>query len=177
MTAHVSTETLVDYLAGDGDADALEEHLFECDACAAAADELAATADGVALALAHGKARVRATAALLARLEHDGTQLRHYHVAPGGRVDCRVAADDRFVVAHYGADFSGVERVDVLVTDAGGAVLARMVDVPVGPEARALPVLIRGDVLRRMPSGDHHVLLSAGDRVVAEYVFAHEADG
>jgi hypothetical protein len=173
MTGHIPTTALVDYLAGDG-SDEIEEHLFECEACAAAAADLAAIADGVARAMADGKARVVGNAELIARLEADGARLRHYHVAPGERLECYVAEDDLFVVAHYAADFTGVDRVDIVVTDEAGGLILSLRDVPVGPGCRVLPVLIRGQALRQAPAGDHHVRLLAGERVVAEYIFAHE---
>jgi hypothetical protein len=176
MTSHLSTAQLVDYLAADeSDGAAIEDHLFDCDACAGQLAELAATADAVARALASGKARAVATATLIARLEERGVRLRHYRVEAGGRIECAVAADDVFVVAHYGADFGAVATVDVVVTDDTGAVLTRMAEVPVAPGARTLPVLIRGDFLRRAPGGDHLVRLLAGDREIARYTFAHTA--
>jgi hypothetical protein len=176
MRAHPSAAQLVDYLARDeADGPALEDHLFACDDCAQRLSELAATADAVANAVAGGKVRAVGTDALIARLEERGVRLRHYRVEPGGRIECAVAADDVFVVAHYGADFGGVAQVDVVVTDDAGAVLARMERVPVPPDARSLPVLIRGDFLRRTAGGDHHVRLLAAEREVARYTFAHTA--
>jgi Putative zinc-finger len=177
-TEHVSTESILDYIVGDladPEGAALEEHLFVCEACAAATAELVETARALGPALESGKTRVVATEGLLAQLERQGVRLRHYHVDPGGRIQCTVAGEDVFVVAHYTADFAGLERVDVLVTDEGGVTLTHMKDVPVDPTAKTLHMLIRADFLRRMPSGEHHVRLVSGDRTLARYLFSHTA--
>jgi len=77
-----------------------------------------------------------------------------------------------FVAAHYGGDFTGVLRVTIVATR-DGIELRRFDDVPVAPGVRVLHVLLRGDVLRKMPSGVHTVSVRAGERVLAEYTFRH----
>jgi hypothetical protein len=178
VSGHPNAEALVDYVAAalpEGQESALEEHLFECDACGATASALAQLGEAVRAAIAGGKTGLFATDALLAELERSGVPLRHYSVDPGGRVDCTVAAEDVFIVAHYSADFTGAPRVTVVVTKDEGVELRRMEDLPVPPGARTLHVLIRADSLRRLPSGTHTVTLHAEGRVIARYTFSHSA--
>jgi hypothetical protein len=178
MSEHVSSESIVDYIAGDlagPDGARFEDHLFACEACAAATAGLVETAGALGPVLRGGKTRVVATEGLLGQLERQGVRLRHYHVEPGGRIECSAALEDVFVVAHYAADFTGLRQVDVLVTDEGGATLAHMKDVPVDPAAKTLHMLIRSDFLRKTPSGNHHVRLVSGDRTLARYLFLHTA--
>ena len=175
MSAHPTMDALLDYVAGDPkpDEDApLEEHLFECEACAATAAALAQVGDGVRAAVASGRTGLVASEALLAKLEEAGVRLRHYEVEPGGEIDCTVAAEDVFVVAHYSADFSGVEQV-TLVAKKGDQELRRMEGIRVPPGARTLHVLLRGDFMRTLPTATHTVTLSSGEHVVAEYTFSH----
>ncbi len=178
MSTHPKPDAIVGYLAADLPDDeqaALEEHLFECDACAETASELSGVALAVRGAVGQGKAIFAATEALVAQLEARGVTLRHYRMEPGARVECTVGADDVFVVAHYSADFTGVDEVTVIVTNAQGAETRRMERVAVPPGARTLRVLLRGDLLRRMPTGTNTVTLHAGDRIVAQYTLSHTA--
>jgi hypothetical protein len=176
MTDHLSREAIVDWLSGgmaDAEGAALEEHLFDCDACSLVATRLEEVAAGVRDLVASGKTGAIATDALLAKLEANGVGLRHYSVEPDGVVECSVGRDDVFIVAHYNADFTGVERITIVATKENGVVLRRMEDVPVAPGARAVHVLLRGDFLRKMPSGTHTVTLSSGERILARYTFSH----
>jgi hypothetical protein len=178
VSTHPKPELLVDYLASDlsrEDEARLEEHLFDCDACSAIAAELSSVGAGVRTAIAEGKAGIVATDSLLAMLEERGVVLRHYSVEPGGRLECTVGAEDAFVVAHYSADFTGVDRVTVVARTMAGAEIRRLEDIPVGPGTRTVHVLLRGDQLRMRPSGTHLVTVRAGDRIIAEYTFNHTA--
>jgi anti-sigma factor RsiW len=171
-------ETLLDYVTeelSDAEASAVDDHLFECDACATTATQLAQVGAAVRAAVANGKAGVVATDALLAELEANGVQLRRYELAPGSLTECTVGAEDVFVVASYSADFAGVERITVVAEREGGGVLRRLEGIPVPPGARTVHVLLRADVMRGLPSSTHTVTISSGDRVVARYTLSHTA--
>jgi hypothetical protein len=178
LSAHPKREALIDYVVAEtpeGDEGALEEHLFDCDDCSNAAAELAKVGDAVRAAVSAGKAGKFATEGLLRTLEAAGVGLRHYHLHPGGRFECTVGASDVFVVVHYTADFTDVERVTLVALRDDGSLIRRMEDIPVPAGAKALHVLLRGDMLRKLPTATHTVTLSDGDRIVAKYTLSHTA--
>jgi anti-sigma factor RsiW len=179
MSPHPSREEMIDYLAGDladEDAARFEDHLFECDECSVATDELRTTADGVRALVAAGKVAMAASPALLERLEKEGVRVRHHRAGPRGPVPCWVARDDDYIASHLPGDFTGLESVDIVTIRADGVEMRRVRGVPVGRGATEVTMLIAGDVIRSFPSMTFRYVLLAGERVVADYVFEHRAD-
>jgi hypothetical protein len=176
MNDHPSPDTLVDYLAGElagDDQTALEDHLFECRACARAADALGATADAVRTTVAAGKAAMSASGALIERLEQDGMKIRHNHARPGDTVPCSVGADDDYVATHLCADFTGIDQVDVVTVRFDGVEMRRIANVPVGPGSAEVTVLTRADRIRSMPTVRFQYRLLSNETLIAEYTFHH----
>lgn len=178
MSTHPSREDMIDYLAGDLTdevAARFEDHLFDCEECAGATDELRTTADGVRAVVAAGKVAMAASPALLERLEREGVRVRHHRAGLPGPVPCWVARDDDYIASHLPGDFTGLESVDVVTIRADGVEMRRVREVPVAPGDREVTMLTAGDVIRSFPSMTFRYVLLAGERVVAEYVFEHRA--
>lgn len=166
--------TLVDYWFGElppGEEAAFEEHLFGCAECTAKLEELAALGAAVRAAWKAGAVRAVISRALYEAMKKEGLRLREYRMAPGGSVNCTIAAADDFVVSRLAAPLSDVQRVD-LVTDAG-----RFEDVPFDAAAGEVLMCPAPAVLKRRSAFTHHVRLvaveEAGERVLGEYTFLH----
>ena len=115
--SHVGLATLFDYWTADLAADdeqALEEHVFACDACARRLETSGALVRAIPQGIGRrGGIRLCVTRGLLEQLERDGLVLRHYRVRLGDAVQCSVGATDDMLVTWIAGDFDGVERVTV----------------------------------------------------------------
>jgi anti-sigma factor RsiW len=128
MTAlgrHPGTAELCDYVAGDlsvTDADAVEEHLFECPVCAAELESIERLRVAVRDTVRDAAVGANVNRAFLDRAVADGLSLRQYRLEPGTRVACSAGPEDLFVV-RLAADFSSLEglrlRVGVENLDSG----------------------------------------------------------
>jgi anti-sigma factor RsiW len=150
--------TLVDYWFGDlprEEEAAFEEHLFGCDECTAKVAQLVALGGAVRAAWREGAVRAVISHALFDVMKGQGLRLREYPMAPGGRVNCTIAASDDFVV-----------------TDAG-----RFEDVPFDAAAGEVLMCPAPAALKRRGAFTHSVSLvaveDAGERVLGEYTFFH----
>jgi hypothetical protein len=166
--------TLVDYWFGDlprEEEAAFEEHLFGCDECTAKVAQLVALGGAVRAAWREGAVRAVISHALFDVMKGQGLRLREYPMAPGGRVNCTIAASDDFVVSRLSAPLENVRRVD-LVTDAG-----RFEDVPFDAAAGEVLMCPAPAALKRRGAFTHSVSLvaveDAGERVLGEYTFFH----
>ena len=166
--------TLVDYWFGElseKEEAAFEEHLFGCAECTAKLEGLAAL--GAAVRAAHREGDVRAVIshALLDAMKQEGLRLREYRVAPGGSVNCTIAAADDFVVSRLSAPLAGVRRVDLVVFG------ARFEDVPFDAAAGEVLVCPAPAPLKRTGAFNGQMRLlaveEAGERVLGEYTFLH----
>jgi hypothetical protein len=175
-------ERLLGYWFGElaeADADELEIHLFDCPACHASLDELAAIADGVRALTCKGTLRTIVTDVFVARLGRAGLKLREYSVPAFGSVNCSVGPDDEVVVARLEADMREAGRVDALLYDIEGEGVERIEDVPLGAARDALVFTPRTDALRSLPDSTARVRLLAvdahGEHVLGDYTFHHTA--
>jgi anti-sigma factor RsiW len=166
--------TLVDYWFGElppGEETAFEEHLFGCAECTAKLEELVALGAAVRAAWTAGAVRAVISRALYEAMKKEGLRLREYRMAPGGSVNCTIAAADDFVVSRLAAPLSGVQRVD-LVTDGG-----RFEDVPFDAAAGEVLMCPAPAELKQRSAFTHHVRLvaveEAGERLLGEYTFLH----
>jgi anti-sigma factor RsiW len=166
--------TLVDYWFGElppGEETAFEEHLFGCAECTAKLEELVALGAAVRAAWTAGAVRAVISRALYEAMKKEGLRLREYRMAPGGSVNCTIAAADDFVVSRLAAPLSGVQRVD-LVTDGG-----RFEDVPFDAAAGEVLMCPAPAALKQRSAFTHHVRLvaveEAGERLLGEYTFLH----
>jgi hypothetical protein len=182
-TAHPDWDTLVEYWLGDTDAaaaEAIDEHLMQCDACGAAFDEVVSLSRGVRDAFARGAVPSMLTATFVERVRAAGRQVREYRVAHNGSVMCSVAPSDELLVSRLAAPLHGVTRLDAVFTrsyEAGQE--ERLQDVPfdaVADEVLFAPKLAE---VKRAPTHDMVVRLvavdAAGEREVGRYTFHHQA--
>src|SRR4029079_9949252 len=116
------------------DEDAVEQHLFECDACGARLQEVIALAQGVRALARGGSLRMVVSDTFLQRAREEGLQIREYTLPPGGSVQCTVAADDDILIGRLAANLSGARRVDLSLCDARGVERVRLADIPIHTE-------------------------------------------
>jgi hypothetical protein len=176
-------EALLDYLLGELPTDAaerLEEHLFECAACAADLDALDRLRAAVADAARAGGVAVVADQGLLDRLARDGLSRREYRIPAGGTVLCQAGPEDLVVVrlADVARDLRGLrlegEVVD-LERDHADELPAREVVVD---RAREEVILVfPGEVIRGYPRSRWTMRLSGegpeGPAGIGPFVMDH----
>jgi hypothetical protein len=116
----------------------------------------------------------------LEALKRQGWRIREYRVAPGGRVDCTLRANEDAVVSRMQASLAGVKRVDALRRmEVGGEVVyeGRLEDVPFDPDAGEVLHLPPAAWVKALPANTLRVRLvavdEAGERALGEYTFAH----
>ena len=121
--APLEPSALVDYwLDGGGQGhEALEAHLFECDACSRRLQALVALGEAASRLLREGAVELVVTPSLLAKAARDGLRVREYRLAPGERVSCTVTPEDDWLVSRLLARFEGVSRVDLVAERLQGA--------------------------------------------------------
>ena len=179
--APIPEDTIVDYWSGGlsrSDADAVEDHVFTCAACAARLDAVASLARGIASLARRGRVSGIISRATLNHLQRDGVRVRVYSLLPGDVVPCAVFPDDDLVVTSMRGDFTGVDAVTLSVTGStplAGVVLA---DVPVSAAEGELLWAMPGSLIRQMPTS--RVVLTvtaarANGPWVGEYVLDHSA--
>ena len=171
---------LLDYWLGDlapGAADALEEHVMSCAACADELGGLVAVGAAIRRLANAGRIWTVAPGAFLQRLVDEGLQVREYRLAPGGSVQCTVAASDDVVAARLGADLRGVTRAHLVKLDAAGREVHRIEEIPLSEGSDEVVIIERTDRLRALPATIEHMRLvtpePGGERVLGEYTFVH----
>jgi hypothetical protein len=175
----IASEQVVDYwaraLALDEE-QRLEEHVFDCDDCAGRWQAMRSLVDGIVELTKRASAQLALTPRIAARLETEALHLRIYRAAPGDVVACGVSAADELVVTWLSADFSGVERVD-LISTSGGRTLRRYEDVPIDRANNRIGYALPAELVRTWPSMkiDLRVVAveSSGERTIASYIFDH----
>lgn len=186
MTADVrcvTWEEVADWWAGDlapPRADALEEHLLECDACSRRAERMGDLARGIASLPRSGVVAGPATPGLLGRLERDGLRVHRYRIGPGQVVPCSVWPEDQVMAvvldvrAYMGEQ---ANRFD-LVARVGDDPAIREEDVPLDPATGSLTWLSPAALDRRRPATrvSFQVIRVSGheESVAGEYELAHE---
>src|SRR4051794_29295738 len=91
----IGDEAMVDYWSGGlptQEAEAIEEHVFSCAACAARLEALAALAGGISSLARQGRFCGIISRGTLNRLQRDGVRVRVYSLFPGDVVPCSVFA-------------------------------------------------------------------------------------
>jgi hypothetical protein len=133
--APLDAALLVDYwlgLAGAADEEAVESHLFACDACGDRLRAAVALATRLRDVARSGGLRVVVGEALVRRAQATGRRVRRYEAAPAETIHCTAAVDDELFVARLAADLRGAARVDLSLCDPEGVERQRLVDVPAG---------------------------------------------
>ena len=176
----VDVAVLVDYWRAALEAsqeEAVEAHLFTCDACGDRLRQMIALAEGLRDLSRSGALRVVVGADFVEHAAGEGRQVREYAALPGQSVQCTVSADDDFLVARLVADLSGAARVDLSVSLAGVEV-GRMQDVPVNADTGTVVYQESIDFAKTAPSNSMQMRLLAidgagGERLLGEYTFHH----
>jgi hypothetical protein len=158
--------------------EAVEEHLFHCDQCAARLREVIALAEGVRRLAREGSVRMVVSDAFLKRAAEQGLRVREYTPPPGGSVQCTVTAEDDILIGRLAANLRGANRVDLCICDERGVEQLRLQDIPVHPGAssvafqesitfmKAAPTL---KMIARLVTVDQ----TGGERLLGEYTFNH----
>jgi len=126
--APLSFDTLVDLWSGSLPAEAAaaaEEHLFGCDACAAASDRLGALVAGLRTALPPVISHAHRD-----RLVAEGARITVTPVEPGVDAHAVFRSDVDLLIHSLRAPLEHVARLDVEVFDAAGTTLGQHVHVP-----------------------------------------------
>lgn len=178
-TAPVAFAALVEYWLGElaGEAqDRLEEHVFGCVSCTARLGELAALGAGIRAAFRDGALHAVISPGALEMMRRAGLRLHEYPVAPGGSVQCTIAASDDFVVSRLAAPLGGIERLD-LVSQAGEGPELRLEDIPFDPAAGEVLFCPPAALLKTLPAHTTRMRLVAHaqgeQRLLGEYAFNH----
>ena len=179
--APIGDETMVDYWSGGlpvQQAEAIEEHIFSCAACADRLDAVAAMAAGISSLARQGRISGIISRGTLNRLQRDGVRVRVYSLSPGDVVPCAVFADDDLVVTSLRGNFAGVDAVTISLI--GSPPLSGIVleDVPVAATEGELLWAAPGSLIRQMPTSRVTLVVTAkgasGPRI-SEYVLDHTA--
>lgn len=123
---HVTTSQLIDLFCGDApDGDALDAHVFECDACAvtyARLGELCTTLQStIPPVISH---------AHLDRMVARGTKVLETPVEAGVPVDITFALGLDLLVHHLNGEFAGASRVDLAIVGPNGELVIELEHVP-----------------------------------------------
>jgi hypothetical protein len=174
----IADETLVDYWSGGlpaSSSEPIEEHIFNCAACADRLEWVASLATGITALARQGRLSGIIARATLNQLQREGVRVRVYSLTPGDVVPCAVFPDDDLVVTSIRGDFAGVEGVTLSVT--GSTPLAGLVleDVPVSAAEGELLWAAPGALIRQMPTSRVTLTVSGGGRLIGEYVLDHTA--
>lgn len=178
---HPSIDMLLDYWLQDSDgasADAMDEHLMQCDACGQVLDGLIALGNAVRVAFRAGAVSAVTSGAFVQRLSGQGLQLREYRLPHNGSVNCTVAPEDELLVSHLEAPLQGIERLDALAQlSIEPDVQHRLHDIPFDPQAGEVLYVPKLAEVRQLPAHTMQLTLlaveSGGTREVGRYTFHH----
>ena len=146
--------------------EAVELHLFDCDACGDRLRQMIALADALRDLARSGMLRVVVGSDFPRHAVGEGRQVREYAARPGENVQCTVSADDDLLVARLVADLSDAARVDLSVSLAG-VEIGRMQDVPMNAETGNVVYQESIDFAKTAPSNSMQM------RLLGEYTFHH----
>jgi anti-sigma factor RsiW len=171
---------LADYAAGelpDGEAAAIEEHLFSCADCGARAAELEGLARAIGEAVASAEVGGFVTDAVLNRLARDGVRVRTYTLAPGAVVPCAVWEDDELMALRLRADFGGAREFTISQRLAGAEVSRVRGEAAPGPHGEIIFAQPAAWV-RQLPVARVEVVLATteggAEREIGSYTLVHE---
>lgn len=177
----IEAVVLTDYwlaLLSSLEEEAVEEHLFTCDACGDRLREVMALCEGLRELARSGALRVIVSDQFVRRVTETGRRVRAYAPRAGESVQCTVAADDDFLLARLAADLTGAERVDLSWLDERGVELQRMTDIPIRGEAGVVVCQEPIGLAKASPSNSMTARLVAvsaegSEELLGEYTFHH----
>jgi hypothetical protein len=158
--------------------EAVEQHLMTCDDCGDRLREVIALAEGLRALARSGALQVVISDHFVKRAAETGLQVREYAPAPGGGVQCTVAADDDLLVARLTLDLTTASRVDLSWCDWQGVEHQRMADIPIRADAGSVICQQSITWAKASPSATMVARLLAVDekgdeRLLGEYTFHH----
>jgi hypothetical protein len=172
---------LMDYwltVMSAADEEAVETHLFTCDACGDRLREVIALAEGLRALARSGSLQVVVPDRFVEHAVATGLHVREYAPPHGESIQCTVAADDDLLVARLAADLSTAQRVDLSWCDPRGVELQRLADIPI--RADGVSVICQQSITwaKASPTSTMTARLLAVDdagseRVLGEYTFHH----
>jgi len=173
--------TLADYWLGQlpqPEEDAVDEHLFSCDACGDRLREVIALAEGLRSLAREGSLRMIVSDAFLQRATAEGLRVRQYTPAAGGSVQCTVTAEDDLLIGNLPVDLHGAARVDLSICDSLGREQFRLPDIPVNPAANHVALQESITMAKAAPSNTLIMRLVAvehdgAEMPLGEYTFHH----
>lgn len=177
----IDAAILSDYWLGllpESEEEAVEEHLFGCDACGARLREVIALVDRVQALAREGDLQIVVNDDYLKRAAQDGLHIREYTVPRGGRVECTVTAEDDLLVGRLVADLGGAQRVDLSLCDENGVEQMRLPDIPV---YAGIPSVILQVAITPMKAAPDFKLVArlmgvdetGQERALGDYTFDH----
>ena len=173
-------DDLVDYAAGELDADAataLEDHLFACEACASRAAAIDAMVLTIGPAVRTASVGGLVTDAILNRLAREGVRVRTYALTPGATVHCAVWDGDELMALRLRADLG--QAADVTLSQRiNGQEVLRVTGLVASTDDRGEIVhLLPAAMVRELPvvEVDVRLTVAAGpaEREIARYTLVH----
>jgi hypothetical protein len=179
----LSLEDLIAYRQDEldvRDAERIEEHIFECEACSEQLETLERLGDGVARLMRSGLVFGGTTVSAVEKAAAEGLRVGWYRLEPGESMECTIAPGDDCNVARFAAPLADVERVDMsfVYTEAGVQTFATRFEDLVVDRARQEVVLLHpAPMLRRLGRVTIQVEMVAHERgeqrTVARYTLFH----
>jgi hypothetical protein len=162
-------------------ADAIDEHLFECDGCGARLRELLRVGGAIRRELLGGNVSTVVTEPFIRRLRDAGLRIREYNVQPGDSVNCTIAPDDDLVFSQLHAPFGELRQVDLVFDDPGGGPVHRARHIPFNAAAGKVTFIPPVTALRTLGHATQRMRLvsveNGAERVLGEYIFNHSPHG
>ena len=175
----ITLADLTDYAARElpeGEAAAIEEHLFACADCAARAAEFDALVRTIGPAARSAEVGGFVTDAVLNRLARDGVRVRSYALSPGAFVPCAVWDDDELMALRLRGEFGGAGEFTLSQRVAGTEVSRVTGEVTAGDHDEII-FAIPASWVRQLPVIDVDVVLTAheggAERPVGRYTLVH----
>jgi len=158
--------------------EAVEEHLFTCDACGARLREIIALAEAIRQLAREGSLLMVVSDAFVQRAAEQGLRVREYSPPNGGDVQCTVTAEDDLLIGRLASDLSGAKRVDLSLCDSRGVERLRLPDIPFHPAAGSVAFQQSITQAKAAPSETLIARLVGMDdagqeRLLGEYTFHH----
>jgi hypothetical protein len=174
---------LVDYLLGELPQDEegrIEDHVFECAACARNLEAVHRIGAAVADAMRHAEIGANVNVSVVTRVTNEGLTVREYRIAPGETVPCAAGPED-FVAVRLSGDFSGYDELtmDTEFVDLESNEQAPTVSRPVLADHQhgEIVLLFPGQVVRSYPRSRWtltvHGETDAGRRELGTFIMDH----
>jgi hypothetical protein len=154
--AGIALEQLIDHWRGELHAEEdtrVEEHVFECDACTARLQWIAALDDAVRELVRGGAFGLPVTRALVDRFVRGGVVVRQYELDPGSTVHCSAAPEDHFGITWFRGELVDADRIDIqfMNRDTGQPVFAAA-DLPFDRDRGEIGIAASARLLRALPA-------------------------